>query len=213
MHASTASIASFSINASAGLESRSLARPRAISFYAAETEIYAQGELAGALYRIEYGAVRIFRLLADGRRQVVAFHIAGETFGFEARPMRSFFAESIVPTGLSKVTTEEKGRSSSELMALALESMVRAQEHLLVVGKQSALEKVAVFLVDLHERQGADCTIDLPMTRADIGDYLGITIETVSRSLSKLRAIGVIRLKSARTVEVLNVMKLRLMSE
>ncbi len=98
-------------------------------------------------------------------------------------------------------------------MALALECMVRAQEHLLVVGKQSALEKVAVFLVDLFERQGANGTIDLPMTRTDIGDYLGLTIETVSRSFSKLRSMGVIRLKSARAVEVLNLTKLRLMSE
>ncbi|WP_457579616.1 cyclic nucleotide-binding domain-containing protein [Ensifer adhaerens] len=86
MYASTASIPSFSFNAAVALDGRSFARPRAISFYGAETEIYAQGEVAGTLYRIEYGAVRIFRLLADGRRQVVAFHVAGETFGFEARP-------------------------------------------------------------------------------------------------------------------------------
>ncbi len=213
MYASTASIPSFSFNAAVALDGRSFARPRAISFYGAETEIYAQGEVAGTLYRIEYGAVRIFRLLADGRRQVVAFHVAGETFGFEARTMRSFFAESIAPTGLTILTFEERGCCSSELMALALECMVRAQEHLLVVGKQSALEKVAVFLVDLFERQGANGTIDLPMTRTDIGDYLGLTIETVSRSFSKLRSMGVIRLKSARAVEVLNLTKLRLMSE
>lgn len=214
MHASTASIASsFRFNAAAGLVGRSFARPRAISFYAAETEIYAQGELAGALYRIEYGAVRIFRLLTDGRRQVVAFHIAGETFGFEARTMRSFFAESIVPTGLTTVAIEETGHGTPELMPLALESMVRAQEHLLVVGKQSALEKVAVFLVDLYERQSANGTIDLPMTRTDIGDYLGITIETVSRSFSKLRAMGIIRLESTRCVKVVNLTALRRMGE
>jgi len=214
MHASTASIASsFGFNAAASLVGRSFARPRPVAFYDAETEIYAQGSLAGALYRIEYGAVRIFRLLADGRRQVVAFHVAGETFGFEARAMHSFFAESIVPTGLTTVAIEETGHGTPELMALALESMVRAQEHLLVVGKQNALEKVAVFLVDLYERQGAEGTIDLPMTRTDIGDYLGLTIETVSRSFSKLRSMGVIRLKSARAVEVLSLTKLRMISE
>jgi CRP/FNR family nitrogen fixation transcriptional regulator len=207
MHASTASIASsFGFNAAASLVGRSFARPRPV-------EIYAQGELAGALYRIEYGAVRIFRLLADGRRQVVAFHVAGETFGFEARAMRSFFAESIVPTGLTTVAIEETGHGTPELMALALESMVRAQEHLLVVGKQNALEKVAVFLVDLFERQGANGTIDLPMTRTDIGDYLGMTIETVSRSFSKLRAMGIIRLESTRCVKVLNLTALRRMGE
>ena len=127
--------------------------------------------------------------------------------------MRSFFAESIVPTGLTTVAIEETGHGTPELMALALESMVRAQEHLLVVGKQNALEKVAVFLVDLFERQGANGTIDLPMTRTDIGDYLGMTIETVSRSFSKLRAMGIIRLESTRCVKVLNLTALRRMGE
>lgn len=180
-----------------------------MTFHAAGAEIYGQGEQAGALYRIEYGAVRIYRLLADGRRQVVAFHIKGETFGFEAWNVRSFYAEAIAPTGLTTVEADEDGRFSPDLMALALRSMVRAQEHLLVIGRQSALEKLAVFLVDLDDRQGHDGIIDLPMTRTDIGDYLGMTIETVSRSLSKLKDMGVLRLKSTRCVEVLKGDKLR----
>ncbi|URK87771.1 helix-turn-helix domain-containing protein [Rhizobium sp. RCAM05350] len=86
-------------------------------------------------------------------------------------------------------------------MVLALGSMIRAQEHLLVVGRQSAVEKLAAFLVDIAERQGDLEQIDLPMTRVDIGEYLGMTIETVSRSFSRLRDEGILRLHNARTVE------------
>ena len=187
-------------------------RPRPITMHGAEAEIYAQGELAKSLYHIEFGAVRIYRLLADGRRQVVAFHVAGETFGFEAGNVRSFFAESIVPTGLTVVDIGHEGCYSSQLIELALREMIRAQQHLLVVGRHSALEKVAVFLVDLAERQGDLDVIDIPMTRTDIGDYLGMTIETVSRSLSKLRDDGILRLRSSRSIEVLKPSHLRRLS-
>lgn len=209
MHASSATLAARSFALPAGLHARTLGRPKPIVFHAADSEIYAQGESAGTIYRIAYGAVRIYRLLADGRRQVVAFHISGETFGFEAWERRSFFAESIVPTGLTTVDLDRDGGLSAELMALALRGMVRAQEHLLVVGRQNALEKIAVFLVDLDERQSGDGKIDLPMTRTDIGDYLGMTIETVSRSLSKLRDMGLVRLPNTRSVEILKPEKLR----
>lgn len=188
-------------------------RPRAITFHASGSEIYAQGEKSGSLYRIESGAVRIYRLLTDGRRQVVAFHVQGETFGFEAWGCRSFYAEAIVPTGLTSIEAEGSEIHRGDLMALALRSMIRAQEHLLVVGRQSALEKLAVFLVDLDRRQGDVGIIDLPMTRTDIGDYLGMTVETVSRSMSRLREKGIVRLKNARCIEILRRDKLQAISE
>ncbi|MBM7323257.1 helix-turn-helix domain-containing protein [Agrobacterium sp. S2] len=188
-------------------------RRRAITFHASGSEIYAQGEKSGSLYRIESGAVRIYRLLTDGRRQVVAFHVQGETFGFEAWGCRSFYAEAIVPTGLTSIEAEGSEIHRGDLMALALRSMIRAQEHLLVVGRQSALEKLAVFLVDLDRRQGDVGIIDLPMTRTDIGDYLGMTVETVSRSMSRLREKGIVRLKNARCIEILRRDKLQAISE
>ncbi len=178
-------------------------RPRAIAFHAAGTEIYAQGDETDTIHRVEYGAVRIYRLLSDGRRQIVAFHMAGETFGFEPDTQRRFYAEALVDTGLKTVEIDADGRFSADLLALALRNMARAQDHLLVIGRQSALEKLAVFLLDLDARQSGNGVIDLPMTRADIGDYLGMTIETVSRSLSRLRANGCIRLKGARSIELL----------
>jgi CRP/FNR family nitrogen fixation transcriptional regulator len=176
-------------------------RPSQITLFQPDGEVYAQGDRSDAIYRVEFGAVRVYRLHADGRRQIVSFHLAGETFGLEAGRIRSFFAEVIVHTGLSKVRSISGESASPELMVLALGSMIRAQEHLLVVGRQSAVEKLAAFLVDIAERQGDLEHIDLPMTRVDIGEYLGMTIETVSRSFSRLRDEGILRLHNARTVE------------
>lgn len=186
-----------------------LPRPRQINLVAPDEEIYRQGDRSGSLYRVEFGAVRVYRLHADGRRQVVSFHLAGETFGLEAGRTRSFFAEAMVHTGLTSAGSTSGETTSQDLMALALREMIRAQEHLLVLGRQSALEKLAAFLLDISERQGDLDPIDLPMTRIDIGDYLGMTIETVSRSFSKFRDEGILRLHNARIVELLRPEKLR----
>jgi CRP/FNR family transcriptional regulator, nitrogen fixation regulation protein len=213
MYALANSATSHNLPASAILASEALKGVGTINIFAAEAEIYGQGGPARRLYKIEFGAVRVYRLLADGRRQVVAFHFAGETFGFEVGGVHSFFAEAIIQTGLRTITKPVKDNVSPELMVLALRGMVRAQEHLLVVGRQSAMEKLAAFLLDLADRQGDLDQIDLPMTRVDIGDYLGMTIETVSRSLSKLRAEGILRLRNARCVEILKHDRLRQMCQ
>ncbi|MCO5160137.1 MAG: helix-turn-helix domain-containing protein [Mesorhizobium sp.] len=197
---------SLPVHSSLAARGGSLAPSRSIAqapvFFAAGTEIYAQGERCSGLYKIEFGAVRVYRLLSDGRRQISAFHLAGETFGFEADNVHHFFAEAICATGLHVVQASPANNLSSELFPLALKSLVRAQEHLLVLGRQNAIERIAAFLADMAERQGGLKQVDLPMSRADIGDYLGLTIETVSRVFSKLKQKGVIRLPSLRCVEI-----------
>ncbi|MDG4853700.1 MULTISPECIES: helix-turn-helix domain-containing protein [unclassified Mesorhizobium] len=174
-----------------------------VSFFPAGAEIYAQGEKAGALYQVEFGAVRVYRLLADGRRQISAFHMAGETFGFEADSTHHFFAEAINATGVRVFRTPSGMDMSRQLLPLALKSLTRAQEHLLVLGRQNAIERVAAFLVEISERQGEFRQVELPMSRIDIGDYLGLTIETVSRVFTRLKEKRVIRLLSLRSVEIL----------
>jgi|UPI00055D1F03 CRP/FNR family nitrogen fixation transcriptional regulator len=188
-----------------------LSRVRPISLFAPDGEIYAQGETADALYRVEFGAVRVYRLHTDGRRQIVAFYFAGETFGLEAGRTHSFFAEATVHTGLATFSSFAGEVVTQELMTLALRSMLHAQEHLLVVSRQSAIEKLGAFLLDVAERQGDLEHIDLQMTRVDIGEYLGMTIETVSRSFSKLRDEGILRLHGAKSVEILQPAKLALL--
>ncbi|AZO28985.1 helix-turn-helix domain-containing protein [Mesorhizobium sp. M1B.F.Ca.ET.045.04.1.1] len=174
-----------------------------VSFFPAGAEIYAQGEKAGALYQVEFGAVRIYRLLADGRRQISAFHLAGETFGFEADATHHFFAEAINATGVRVFRAPSGMDVSRQLLPLALKGLTRAQEHLLVLGRQNAIERVAAFLIEMSERQGGLRQVELPMSRNDIGDYLGLTIETVSRVLTRLKEKAVIRLLSLRSIEIL----------
>ncbi|ESZ56202.1 MULTISPECIES: helix-turn-helix domain-containing protein [unclassified Mesorhizobium] len=184
-----------------------------VNFFPAGSEIYAQGEKAGALYQVEFGAVRIYRLLADGRRQISAFHLAGETFGFEADTKHHFFAEAINATGVRAFRIGTGADMSHQLLPLALKGLTRAQEHLLVLGRQNAIERVAAFLVDMAERQGGLRQVELPMSRMDIGDYLGLTIETVSRVFTRLKDKGVIRLLNLRSIEIVKHDALHCMSE
>lgn len=179
----------------------SLPRHATVRTYAAGAEIYAQGARAGELYVVEFGAVRIHRLLADGRRQVIAFHLAGEIFGFEAGSSRSFFAEAITSSGVRPLSGI--GADAEHLMPLALEGMLRAQTHLLVIGRQTAVERISAFLLDMAERQGEDLRVELPMPRLDIADYLGLTIETVSRTFAKMRSSGLIELQGTRVVKLM----------
>jgi CRP/FNR family nitrogen fixation transcriptional regulator len=215
MHAYTASrislpshLAQPSLPAAFGSETQ-----QPVSFFPAGSEIYAQGEKAGAFYQVEFGAVRIYRLLADGRRQISAFHLAGETFGFEADTKHHFFAEAINATGVRSFRFSAGADMSYQLLPLALKGLTRAQEHLLVLGRQNAIERVAAFLVDMAERQGELRQIELPMSRMDIGDYLGLTIETVSRVFTRLKDKGVIRLLNLRSIEIVKHDALHCMSE
>lgn len=173
-------------------------------FFPAGTEIYAQGESCGNLYKVEFGGVRIYRLLSDGRRQISAFHLAGETFGFEAGKTHHFFAEAICATGIRILRSRFVVHDdlAAELLPMALQSLVRAQEHLLVLGRQNSVERVSAFLLEMSERQGGLRQVELPMSRTDIADYLGLTIETVSRVFSRLKHKGVIRLPTLRSVEI-----------
>jgi len=102
---------------------------------------------------------------------------------------------------------------SRQLLPLALKGLTRAQEHLLVLGRQNAIERVAAFLVDMAERQGGLRQVELPMSRMDIGDYLGLTIETVSRVFTRLKDKGVIRLLNLRSIEIVEQEVLQIMGE
>lgn len=184
-----------------------------ISFYPAGSEIYAQGDSARKLYQVAFGCVRIHRMLADGRRQIAAFHLAGDVFGFEADGTHHFFAEAVDATGVHAWrNAAANAPGSHDVLPLALIGLVRAQEHMLVLGRQNAAERVAAFLVDMAERQGETGSVDLPMSRTDIADYLGLTIETVSRVFSRLKADGIIRLPSLRCVEIVRWSALREMT-
>jgi CRP/FNR family transcriptional regulator, nitrogen fixation regulation protein len=168
--------------------------------YRRGTEIFGEAEPADYVYRICEGAVRAHKLLSDGRRQILAFHLPGDIFGVENGEVHRFTAEAILDTtvwiakrrslfaGLAKadIPTAKKVR---DLIARSLEHV---ENHLLLLGCKTALEKVAAFMVEMDQRLGQPAVIALPMNRRDIADYLGLTLETVARALSILRDEGVL---------------------
>jgi CRP/FNR family nitrogen fixation transcriptional regulator len=180
------------------------ARPCALSFYPPNGMIYAQGEPVGPLYLVEFGTVRICRLTADGRRQVSAFHMNGDVFGFEPGREHENYAECVDRAGIRLLRPGSDRGLDADLLAIALRTLARTQDHLMVLGRMSASERLAAFLLDLHERGGASRVIDLPMQRHDIADYLCLTIETVSRVLRIFKDTGMIRLPGVSQVEVLD---------
>lgn len=179
-------------------------RPAAVTLYAADAIIYSQGDAAGPLYLVEFGTVRICRLTADGRRQITAFHTAGDIFGFEAGDEHESYAESVDGAGVRVLRPTLGQEAAGSILTMALKTLARTQHHLMVLGRRTANEKMASLLIDLSERQGDDHRVKLPMHRNDIADYLGITFETVSRILRAFKDQGIIRLRSINEIEILD---------
>jgi CRP/FNR family nitrogen fixation transcriptional regulator len=186
-------------------------QPSAVTLYTPNMVIYAQGEATGHLYMVEFGTVRICRLTADGRRQISAFHFAGEVFGFESGDERHFYAEAVDSVGIRVLRPKMGDKLAESMLPVALKSLTRAQEHLLVLGRQNGVEKIAAFLLDIAERQGAERFLDLSMQRCDIADYLGLSFETVSRILTKMKGAGIIRIPHVKQIELVDLDELELL--
>lgn len=177
--------------------------------YRAEEEIYGEDEPADFIYKVVSGAVRSYKLLADGRRQIGAFHLAGDLFGLEASSTHQLTAEAIVETKVVLLKRRaldtlaaENVRIAYKLWTAAAENLRSAEQRMLLLGRKTAQERVASFLIEMDDRCGGTGMIDLPMSRRDVADYLGLTLETVSRAISQMRISGMLRLASARHVEL-----------
>ncbi|MBR0697847.1 helix-turn-helix domain-containing protein [Bradyrhizobium lablabi] len=174
------------------------------------TEIYGEDEAAEYLYQVVSGAVRTYKILEDGRRQIAAFYLPGDIFGFEASDTHISSAEAICETQVMVVkrnalivrASHERDLARQLWDATALE-LRRFQEHLMLLIS-SAEERVIGFLLDMARRAKKNAAIELPMSRQDIADYLGLTIETVSRTFTQLEQSGVIALPTSRRVELRN---------
>ena len=171
-------------------------------------EIYAEGEGAGYVYKLVSGVVRI------SKRQISAFHLPGDMFGFEADDSHHVSAEAIVPVKVvalkwhSLLNATGSGGIVHELLHRTMIGLRQTQDHLLLLGRKNALERLAAFLLEMARRSGADGVLELAMPRHDIADYLGLTLETVSRMFAELKEAGIIRLESARRVHLVNMDKL-----
>jgi len=174
-------------------------------------EIFAEGDDTDVFYKVVSGVVRACKFLSDGRRQIEAFHIAGTLFGFELGEERLMSAEAVTDCTLisyrrnSVQTLAQKDQTvSHQLFQYAMQNLTQAQSHSLLLGRRGAAEKVATFLLDWAKHSDDGRVLHLAMTRQDIADYLGLTIETVSRSLTQFERDGVIALPCARQVKILN---------
>ncbi len=187
--------------------------------FSRNAEIYAEGEASGYVYKVVSGVVRVSNLLPDGRRQISAFHMPGDMFGFESDVIHHASAEAVVPIkviaykwqGLLGTGPQSNG-VVRELLRLTMIGLRQSREHLLLLGRKNALERLAAFLLDMTGRSGSKIVLDLAMPRHDIADYLGLTLETVSRMFAELKDLGTIKLESARRVHVLDRAKLKAMS-
>jgi CRP/FNR family nitrogen fixation transcriptional regulator len=169
-------------------------------------EIYGEGEPADYLYEVMTGVVRTCKVLADGRRQVGGFYVRGDTFGLETGAEHAYSAEAITDCRMlvaKHSTLIARARTDHEvafqLWMLTGRELRRLQDHVLLLIK-NAPERVAAFLLTLAERSSTGNSIELAMSRQDIADHLGLTIETVSRTLGYLESLQAIELLSARRV-------------
>jgi CRP/FNR family transcriptional regulator, nitrogen fixation regulation protein len=177
--------------------------------YEREAEIYGEGEEAEFLYEVVRGAVRTHKVLNDGRRQITGFHLPGDLFGLEQGAVHRHTAEALSDTqvlifkrrGIERAATRN-AEVACQLWAMAASGLRYAQDHMLLLGRRSAVERVATFLMAVDERLGATGTFVLPMTRRDIADHLGLTIETVSRTFSQLEEDGALRRAGGRQVSL-----------
>ena len=184
--------------------------------------IVLEGDLCGHCFRLLTGAVHLYKGTADGRRQLIDFLVAGDCFGLLGA-CYSYSVEAITHTTLVKTpratlaaAMHERPALADRLIVLAAAELARAHEHMLLLGRKNAQEKVASLLVELARRIGADETrpaFRLPISRQEMADHLGLTIETVSRTMTRLKEEGLIRLPTPHHVVLLHPAELAALAE
>lgn len=184
--------------------------------------IFSDGEDAKYSYKVVEGAVRMSKIMLDGRRQIAEFALPGDMFGFESRGVYGLSAEAVTPVTLvrySRAHIERLGEEfcdiNRELMALLRRGWTSAQAHLVMLGRQTAKERVAAFLVALAEQRGVTSgqSLGLPMGRQDIADYLGLTIETVCRTLTEFKSAKILSIPDRRRIIICDIGELERLAQ
>jgi len=183
---------------------------RHVHFQSCET-VFAQEEMTTSFYNVLDGVMRLYKLLPDGRRQIVGFALPGDFLGMTATARHSFSADAIGPVAICRFSrasfaqfVSDKPHLLRRINEFAVRELSQAQDHMVLLGRRSAEEKVATFLIGWRDRltRRSDLaeTVPLPMSRQDIADYLGLTIETVSRTFTQLVQSGTIALETSRRI-------------
>ena len=185
---------------------------------ARDAEIFPEASPATHVYQVLSGTLRTAKLLADGRRQIGAFVFAGEWVGFDGGPRHFYAAEAVTEARLLAFARRDLERLMVEDRAAARAiqdvlcgTLAAAHERIVALGRKTATERVASFLADVEGRIGQGRVVQsgkngflLPMSRGDIADYLGLTVETVSRTLGELRRRHIIQIEDAHRVRIID---------
>ena len=178
--------------------------------FARNVEIYGEDEPADYLYKVISGTVRTYKVLSDGRRQIGAFYLPGDIFGLEMGDEHTFSAEAICDSKVLVIKRSavvglaaRDNEVARQLWTLTGRELRRVQDHIVLLIK-TAQERVVGFLLEMAARMPAGNVVELPMSRQDIADYLGLTIETVSRTLTNLENAAAIELPSSRRIILRN---------
>lgn len=189
--------------------------------------IFFERDVATHVYNLTSGLLRLSKLLADGRRQIAGFLFPGDFLGITMEDEHAFTAEAITPSTLCQFTrarfdafVDTHPRLERRLYAVAAHELAAARQQVVLLGRKTAAERVASFLLMLDARRALpvseempDGDITLPMSRSDIADYLGLRIETVSRELSALKASRLIRLTTTQTIRFVDRDRLEQLAE
>jgi CRP-like cAMP-binding protein len=177
--------------------------------FSRENEIYAEGDASDSWYRVISGTIRICKLLPDGRRHIAEFCFAGDCFGLNTSGARGFSAEAVgdvvlmrYPLRATERLLDDNPQLARRICDITLRDLAHAQSRMLLLGRMTAPERVASFLLEMSERRDAQRAFDLPMSRLDIADYLGLTIETVCRALTALKRAGTIAIPNSHRIEL-----------
>jgi CRP-like cAMP-binding protein len=186
--------------------------------------LFAEGDAISHVYRIETGAIALYKVLTDGRRQVMGFAYAGDIIGLGVEDAHAMNAQAVKPTrvrclpmaALRQSATKDPMLGFKLYEALSRE-LAATRDLMLTTGQRSAMERVAGFLLAFsrrNQRNGQDpTTFELPMTRTDIGDFLGLTIETVSRTFTKLKVLQLIELQHSNQVRIISIDELKSLAD
>lgn len=175
--------------------------------------IFAEGESADALYNVTSGTVKLYKLLPDGRRQITGFLMTGDFLGLAVNESYAYTAETVTSSSVCKfprrkmdALMDEFPKMQRRLFSMASNELAAAQDQMLLLGRKTAKEKICSFLLMLSQRAARrghkENPVYVPMSRADIADYLGLTTETVSRTFTQLKTAGTISLQEGNKVMI-----------
>jgi CRP/FNR family transcriptional regulator len=185
--------------------------------------VCAEGEIAEHMFNIKSGCIRISKMLKDGRRQIIGFLFPGEFFGLACSAGYSYTAETITASELCRMPRRELiekftkfPKLGQKVLSITYTELQRTQDQMLLLGRKNAKEKLVTFLLNLRNKsiinRNNKSEVFLPMSRSDIADYLGLTIETVSRQFTILSKERIISLSENQFVEILDWDQLKLIA-